>query len=163
MCPAPRCKEQLGADVVFSKITLKSCVSDDGGGSPTDSPFADKSGILENEYISSKIRTVLEILHTQWELNTKCSIVEIHDPAGSNGSSAEGVSDAKQSMVHSKLPTEGPIKSIIFSQWTRMLDLVENSLNQHCIQYRRLDGTMTLAARDRAVKDFNTDCEVGSL
>ncbi|KDO69943.1 hypothetical protein CISIN_1g001680mg [Citrus sinensis] len=150
MCPAPRCKEQLGADVVFSKTTLKNCVSDDGGGSPTDSPFADKSGILDNEYISSKIRTVLDILHTQCELNTKCSIVEIHDLAGSNGSSA----------VHSKSPIEGPIKSIVFSQWTRMLDLVENSLNQHCIQYRRLDGTMSLPARDRAVKDFNTDREI---
>ncbi|KAL9420368.1 hypothetical protein AB3S75_038027 [Citrus x aurantiifolia] len=150
MCPAPRCKEQLGADVVFSKTTLKNCVSDDGGGSPTDSPFADKSGILDNEYLSSKIRTVLDILHTQCELNTKCSIVEIHDPAGSDGSSA----------VHSKSPIEGPIKSIVFSQWTRMLDLVENSLNQHCIQYRRLDGTMSLAARDRAVKDFNADHEI---
>ncbi|KAH9707388.1 Helicase-like transcription factor CHR28 [Citrus sinensis] len=150
MCPAPRCKEQLGADVVFSKTTLKNCVSDDGGGSPTDSPFADKSGILDNEYLSSKIRTVLDILHTQCELNTKCSIVEIHDPAGSDGSSA----------VHSKSPIEGPIKSIVFSQWTRMLDLVENSLNQHCIQYRRLDGTMSLAARDRAVKDFNADREI---
>lgn len=150
MCPAPRCKEQLGADVVFSKTTLKNCVSDDGGGSPTDSPFADKSGILDNEYISSKIRTVLDILHTQCELNTKCSIVEIHDLAGSDGSSA----------VHSKSPIEGPIKSIVFSQWTRMLDLVENSLNQHCIQYRRLDGTMSLPARDRAVKDFNTDREI---
>ncbi|KAL9423363.1 hypothetical protein AB3S75_035454 [Citrus x aurantiifolia] len=150
MCPAPRCKEQLGADVVFSKTTLKNCVSDDGGGSPTDSPFADKSGILDNEYLSSKIRTVLDILHTQCELNTKCSIVEIHDPAGSDGSSAG----------HSKSPIEGPIKSIVFSQWTRMLDLVENSLNQHFIQYRRLDGTMSLAARDRAVKDFNADREI---
>ncbi|KAK9274964.1 hypothetical protein L1049_022221 [Liquidambar formosana] len=41
-----------------------------------------------------------------------------------------------------------------------MLDLVEISLNQSCMQYRRLDGSMTLASRDRAVKDFNTDPEV---
>ncbi|PKI63963.1 hypothetical protein CRG98_015639 [Punica granatum] len=41
-----------------------------------------------------------------------------------------------------------------------MLNLVEISLNQFCIPFRRLDGTMSLAARDRAVKDFNTDPEV---
>lgn len=44
-----------------------------------------------------------------------------------------------------------------------MLDLIEMSLNEACLQYRRLDGTMTLAARDRAVKEFNTDPEVGLL
>ncbi|KAL5722646.1 Helicase-like transcription factor chr28 [Ranunculus cassubicifolius] len=54
----------------------------------------------------------------------------------------------------------GPIKAIVFSQWTGMLDLIETSLNRSCIQYRRFDGTMSLASRDRAVKDFNTDPEV---
>ncbi|KAI5591955.1 hypothetical protein BDE02_04G119200 [Populus trichocarpa] len=73
---------------------------------------------------------------------------------GSTGSSAT-------SMAYSNLLTEGPIKAIVFSQWTSMLDLVEISLNQYCIQCRRLDGiTMTLSSRDRAVKDFNTDPEV---
>ncbi|KAK9988170.1 hypothetical protein SO802_028409 [Lithocarpus litseifolius] len=60
---------------------------------------------------------------------------------------------------YSETPDEGPIKTIIFSQWTSMLDLVETSLSESCIQYTRLDGTMTLGARDRAVKDFNTDPE----
>ncbi|XP_052303062.1 helicase-like transcription factor CHR27 [Populus trichocarpa] len=45
-------------------------------------------------------------------------------------------------------------------KWTSMLDLVEISLNQYCIQYRRLDGTLTLSSRDRAVKDLNTDPKV---
>lgn len=53
-----------------------------------------------------------------------------------------------------------PVKAIVFSQWTGMLDLVETALNHSCIQYRRFDGTMSLAARDRAVKDFNNDPEV---
>ncbi|KAJ9179608.1 hypothetical protein P3X46_011378 [Hevea brasiliensis] len=59
---------------------------------------------------------------------------ELNHAAGCNGTST----------AYSSSSTEGQIKSII-------------SLNQHCIQYRRLDGTMTLAARDRAVKDFTTD------
>ncbi|KAK4395992.1 Helicase-like transcription factor CHR28 [Sesamum angolense] len=28
-CPAPECKEQLGADVVYSRSTLRRCISDD--------------------------------------------------------------------------------------------------------------------------------------
>ncbi|KAL5069744.1 hypothetical protein RYX36_020631, partial [Vicia faba] len=41
-----------------------------------------------------------------------------------------------------------------------MLDLVETSMEQSGIKYRRLDGRMTLTARDIAVKDFNTDPEI---
>ncbi|KAK6154702.1 hypothetical protein DH2020_008950 [Rehmannia glutinosa] len=47
-------------------------------------------------------------------------------------------------------------KAIVFSQWTGMLDLLEACLKNTSIQYRRLDGTMPVAARDRAVKDFNS-------
>ncbi|CAF1837798.1 unnamed protein product [Brassica napus] len=51
-------------------------------------------------------------------------------------------------------------KAICFSQWTKMLDLLEASLIRSRIQYRRLDGTMSVAARDKAVQDFNTLPEV---
>ncbi|KAJ0475854.1 putative DNA helicase transcription factor C2H2 family [Helianthus annuus] len=51
-------------------------------------------------------------------------------------------------------------KSSHLGAWTRMLDLFEMSLNQYLIQYRRLDGSMSLSARDRAVKEFNTNPEV---
>ncbi|XP_011007833.1 PREDICTED: putative SWI/SNF-related matrix-associated actin-dependent regulator of chromatin subfamily A member 3-like 2 isoform X3 [Populus euphratica] len=64
------------------------------------------------------------------------------------------------SMAYSNSSTEGRIKAIVFSQWISMSDLVEISLNQFCIQYRRLDGTLTLSSRNRVVKDFNTDPKV---
>ncbi|XWS19554.1 hypothetical protein CRYUN_Cryun31cG0025300 [Craigia yunnanensis] len=54
-------------------------------------------------------------------------------------------------------------KAIVFSQWTRMLDLFEVCLKSSSIQYRRLDGTMSIAARDKAVKDFNTLPEVSVM
>jgi SNF2 family DNA or RNA helicase len=41
-----------------------------------------------------------------------------------------------------------------------MLDLLETCLKDSSIQYRRLDGTMSVLARDKAVKDFNTLPEV---
>ncbi|XP_028072570.1 helicase-like transcription factor CHR28 [Camellia sinensis] len=54
-------------------------------------------------------------------------------------------------------------KAIVFSQWTRMLDLLETCLKNSSIKYRRLDGTMSIVARDKAVKDFNTLPEVSVM
>ncbi|GAV62348.1 SNF2_N domain-containing protein/Helicase_C domain-containing protein/zf-C3HC4_2 domain-containing protein [Cephalotus follicularis] len=139
MCPASGCKEQLVADAAFSKSTLIRCISDDTDGNPMHSQDSGKSILLQNEYSSSKIRAVLEILQSHCRSNRR---LELQGSTGCNGTS------------------EGPIKTILFSQWTSMLDLVELSLNQYCIQYRRLDGTMSLVSRDKAVKDFSTDSEI---
>lgn len=51
-------------------------------------------------------------------------------------------------------------KAIVFSQWRGMLDLVEVQLKNSSIQYRRLNGRMSVHARDKVVKDFNTIPEV---
>jgi hypothetical protein len=164
-CPAPECKEQLGSEVVFSKATLSSCLSDDVNGSPVSSQLTESSIVMQNEYSSSKIRAVLQILRTHCNMHSsiECngSSPYSENPCAENCHS--GVSATEHSTSQSKPPVEGPIKAIVFSQWTSMLDLVENSLNLACVEYRRLDGTMTLGARDRAVRDFNTDPEVWPL
>ncbi|KAK2993540.1 hypothetical protein RJ640_007372 [Escallonia rubra] len=147
-CPSPGCKEQLGANVVFSKATLRSCISDDlDGNSSISSESTDKSKVLQNEYTSSKIKAILEILESHCE--PKSSSSERRDLASCNGALSD-----------SESPSDRPTKAIIFSQWTGMLDLIEMSLNHSYLHHRRLDGTMTLSARDRAVKEFNTDPEV---
>lgn len=56
-----------------------------------------------------------------------------------------------------------PEKAIIFSQWTSMLDLLEVPLKRSGFGFRRLDGTMTVAARERAITDFETDVTVVAL
>lgn len=48
-------------------------------------------------------------------------------------------------------------KVIVFSQWTSMLDLVEAALAGEGLPFRRLDGTMSLAARDTQLQDFKRD------
>ncbi|KAM0019730.1 putative DNA helicase chromatin remodeling SNF2 family [Helianthus debilis subsp. tardiflorus] len=138
-CPSPKCKSAIGPDVVFNKATLTNSISDDNGSSS--SRIDEKSIVLQQDYSSSKIKAAIEIIRSN--CRSKSSYL-----LGSNGdaSSSSGV--------------EGPIKAIVFSQWTRMLDLFEMSLKQYCIEYRRLDGSMSLASRDRAVKEFNTDPEV---
>jgi SNF2 family DNA or RNA helicase len=55
---------------------------------------------------------------------------------------------------------EPPEKVIIFSQWTGMLNLLEPALRDEGFQYRRLDGTMSLAAREKALLEFEQRPEV---
>jgi hypothetical protein len=53
-----------------------------------------------------------------------------------------------------------PVKAIVFSQWTGMLDLLQLSLNRNDIQFRRLDGSMCLNLREQQVNEFKTDPKV---
>jgi SNF2 family DNA or RNA helicase len=53
-----------------------------------------------------------------------------------------------------------PVKAIVFSQWTDMLDLLELSLNRNDIQFRRLYGAMSLDLREKEVNGFKTDPKV---
>ena len=117
-CPTTGCRDSLDTNSVFSKSTLKACVADNAGpsGATSPDPFSDEkqASISKSGYISSKIKTTIDIL---------IQICEQFDNAG-------------------------PFKAVVFSQWTSMLDLLEPSLNKYMIQYRRLDGTMSLVARD---------------
>lgn len=51
----------------------------------------------------------------------------------------------------------GGDKTVIFSQWTRFLDIVQARLNREGYQYCRLDGTMNAQKRDAALKTFDED------
>jgi SNF2 family DNA or RNA helicase len=63
-----------------------------------------------------------------------------------------------------KLENEPPIKSVIFSSWTSHLDLIEIALKDHNLDgFTRLDGTMTLAARNQALASFANDDNITIL
>ncbi|KAK9063856.1 hypothetical protein SSX86_017728 [Deinandra increscens subsp. villosa] len=138
-CPSPKCKSQIGTDVVFNKATLRNSISDDNDASS--SRIDEKSIVLQQDYSSSKIKAAIDIIRSNCRSK---SSYRVDGNGGATSSSGD----------------ERPIKAIVFSQWTRMLDLFEMSLNQYLIEYRRLDGSMSLSSRDRAVKQFNTDPEV---
>jgi len=55
------------------------------------------------------------------------------------------------------LPKGDEVKSIVFSQWTSMLDLVEVSLRQTGIKFVRLDGSMAHNQREKSVSMFRQD------
>ncbi|KAF4760165.1 hypothetical protein HAV15_007669 [Penicillium sp. str.  len=61
----------------------------------------------------------------------------------------ESVEDSK------KLEGESPIKSVVFSGWTSHLDLIEIALQNNGLGgYTRIDGTMGIPARTKALEEF---------
>ncbi|CCL98504.1 uncharacterized protein FIBRA_00503 [Fibroporia radiculosa] len=57
---------------------------------------------------------------------------------------------------------DGVVKTVVFSQWTTMLDKIEDALELAGIRYDRLDGTMKRDERTRAMEALKHDpaCEV---
>ncbi|KAK0464993.1 SNF2 family N-terminal domain-containing protein [Desarmillaria tabescens] len=57
---------------------------------------------------------------------------------------------------------EGVVKTVVFSQWTTMLDKIEEALESAAIRFDRLDGTMKRDERIRAMDALKYDpaCEV---
>lgn len=45
-------------------------------------------------------------------------------------------------------------KSVIFSQWTSFLDVIEKAVKRAGFQHVRLDGKMPRKKRDAAIKSF---------
>lgn len=94
----------------------------------------------------------------QNKLKTKFEQASI-EQTGAECTALTVTSEAAGSLIEKVESTE---KAIVFSQWTSMLDLLETPLKNAGFCYRRLDGTMSVLARDKAVSDFNTRPEVCS-
>ncbi|KAI1775166.1 SNF2 family N-terminal domain-containing protein [Hypoxylon cercidicola] len=60
------------------------------------------------------------------------------------------------------VPGKPPTKSVVFSTWTGMLDLIGKALSLNGFIYERLDGSRNLAQRRSALENFrsNPDCTV---
>ena len=58
------------------------------------------------------------------------------------------------------LPSDQPIKSVVFSGWTAHLDLIQIALEDNGIKYVRLDGKMTRIKRNEALEAFRDNPDV---
>ncbi|KAI8810179.1 SNF2 family N-terminal domain-containing protein [Cladochytrium replicatum] len=56
-----------------------------------------------------------------------------------------------------------PSKSVVFSQWTQMLDLLEGPLKENGFRFTRLDGRMSRNSRAMALQTFKQDQSVNVL
>ncbi|KAM0894324.1 hypothetical protein ACQ4PT_024505 [Festuca glaucescens] len=142
VCPV--CKHKLSAELVFSRPVLRLCLSDELESYATsvavdESSAAEdeSSSICEKSYISSKVQAAIDTLN-----------LIFNTPALTDSDSIESS------------PSKVAPKAIVFSQWTGMLDVLALSLNSNLINFRRLDGSMSLDVRGAAVEEFKTDPEV---
>ncbi|CAI2183581.1 9263_t:CDS:10 [Funneliformis geosporum] len=55
------------------------------------------------------------------------------------------------------------LKSVVFSQWTSMLDLIQDALNENDIRFTRLDGTMPRAERTQNMNIFKKKDDVSVI
>lgn len=174
-CPSPKCKVILTTSSVFSKSTLKISLSDE----PVQSKALVCSGsvTVKPEILEPGSVTVKPEIPEPGLVTVKS---EIHEPGSSNGPVNFTKIEAAEALDSSKIKAAVEVlesvvkprqvgtevvreKAIVFSQWTRMLDLLEACLEDSKVKYRRLDGTMSILARDNAVKDFNTLPEVSVM
>ena len=157
---------------MFSNATLNSSLSEKPGQDSSldcsGSKVVEVIGPCSEDslYDSSKIKAALEVLQSlakPQDHRLKTSGCPEGSSNPHSGDPPNGFPDEKNLVMGESLNDSCKVfgeKAIVFSQWTRMLDLFEACLKSSSIQYRRLDGTMSVAARDKAVKDFNTLPEV---
>lgn len=48
-------------------------------------------------------------------------------------------------------------KTVVFSQWTRYLDIIESALRDNGLSYFRLDGRLSSKERSKTLSDFRLD------
>ncbi|XP_058764683.1 ATP-dependent helicase rhp16-like [Vicia villosa] len=65
--------------------------------------------------------------------------------------------EALREEIRSMVEMDGSAKAIVFSQFTSFLDLINYSLQKSGVSCVQLVGSMTLAARDVAIKKFTDD------
>ena len=124
--------------------------------------------IFGNDCISRVIETQHKCPMCRAELEDQTCLVQ---PAVSLGETTEKIEyniDTSSSKVEALIgilkasakksdPDKPKIKTIVFSQWTKFLDIVQTQVDVHAFQYTRIDGTMNAAQRDRALVALDTD------
>ncbi|KAG0557107.1 hypothetical protein KC19_11G102700 [Ceratodon purpureus] len=170
-CRFPDCKKALNSSLWFTLAALENPNVDGASGSVVNGePLAETKPVWKT---SSKIDAVINTLQALPKIS-----VLVEDGKIVKGPKAEKLLKRKASEMDggeaasSIIPVtsestgstvekvDSTEKAIVFSQWTSMLDLLEQPLKQAGFCFRRLDGTMSVAARERAVSDFNTLPEV---
>jgi SWI/SNF-related matrix-associated actin-dependent regulator of chromatin subfamily A3 len=51
------------------------------------------------------------------------------------------------------------VLSVIFSFWTKMLDLIGTALREEGLKFRRIDGQSSMSQRKEALEKFGSDPE----
>ncbi|SPO40083.1 related to RAD16 - nucleotide excision repair protein [Pseudozyma flocculosa] len=116
--------------------------------------------------LSTKVRALLSDLIPFSRCNPRSALydptaplLEHVDPKTADDEEVRQASDPV--VVVQKPPSQldgfEPVKSVVFSQWTKMLDRIGKSLRLTGIRFARLDGTMRRQDRNAALARFKSD------
>jgi DNA repair protein RAD5 len=84
---------------------------------------------------------------------SKSDLIDVSDYMAKNWRPSTKI----QALVDYILRIKNTEKSVVFSQWTSMLNLVEIAMKKAGIKHVRLDGAMQRNARENAVSNFKND------
>jgi SWI/SNF-related matrix-associated actin-dependent regulator of chromatin subfamily A3 len=94
---------------------------------------------------------------------------QLVEPAANFGEADEIDPDFDPESTSSKIETlvkilkasvaASDVKTVVFSQWTTFLDLVQTQLLRHGLNFTRLDGKMNSVRRDAAIDSLNQDVD----
>lgn len=167
--PLTDLRELTAADVEGSSAaTSASALAPETFGSDVGTPIDRRS-----EY-SSKIRALLEELELFSRANPVSRLYDPSSPmleqvaAPAQASAAEPDDHPEPVVVqpvgHDAPVSESrPIKSVVFSQWTKMLDRVARALHRSGVKAAYLDGRMHRQARSDNLEGFRSDPSVEVL
>ncbi|KAJ3033132.1 hypothetical protein HDV00_006708 [Rhizophlyctis rosea] len=148
--PCPMCREMIGTknlfDVkVFTKATVKTETESRGkkGKEPATEGGEEEEDEKKPVIDLEKMDELMMGLHPDGNFNSYISSTKL---------------ELLMTTLHETQEEDPNAKTIVFSQWTTMLDLTEEALRQHGFRFCRYDGTMNADKRQRAVNAlFNDD------
>lgn len=121
----------------------------------------EENAVLNNENNVLQNDNVLNhdnVLNNEHVLQNESSIIQA-EGRGSRSTKIEALMSQLKELYYGANAQPGD-KCIIFSQWTSMLDMLEEPLAQLGLKFCRLDGAMAQHQREQAVKDFNNKPEI---
>jgi SWI/SNF-related matrix-associated actin-dependent regulator of chromatin subfamily A3 len=100
------------------------------------------------------------------ELADNSTLVQPSAGLGESGESAQATeidADTSSSKIEALIKIlkasekEPDTKTVVFSQWTSFLDILQKQLEKHSMTFTRLDGKMLPSHRDAAIEALNSD------
>ncbi|OKL63830.1 hypothetical protein UA08_00214 [Talaromyces atroroseus] len=98
----------------------------------------------------AEIKEANSLVSPATELGEDAGAVEV------DASAPSSKIEALVKILAAKGQTKGT-KTVVFSQWTSFLDVVEPHLTQNGIRFTRIDGKLNSNNRDQAIAEFTTD------
>ncbi|KNC55263.1 SNF2 family domain-containing protein [Thecamonas trahens ATCC 50062] len=177
-CPASGCSEVVDLETVFS-VDFESLANAFGdkpivnasSPAPRQERTMEEKAACKEEVIDSSVYDGgddREMLRTGLLRYVRNKVFKQHlDVESASGDPFENIRDPETHMLFSSAKVRRLLgllqeyaaeeaKTVVFSQWTSMLDLISPLLIERGLRFVRLDGSMRLDERTAAIKQFST-------